>query len=484
MNDTLTDSPTPARRPAAWRRCIRDAVLAGLGVALAGCAVVSSNRPHNRPATAVALAADPAPGDAIAPPPAEAPSDVVVALSFSGGGLRAAAFADGAMQGLAAQPGPPGRNLLQQVGFITSVSGGSLPAAWVGLHGTDSLAEFRRAALLHAGARDDGGNVRNSVSLLRLAGDGLTHWLDDEVFHGATFSGMVAPGRPVVWINATNLNQRLPFAFDRRNFEALCSDIGSFPVADAVAASMAVPLVFSPVVLEKHPDQCTTPLPARLDGDTAPWGDTMLAKATDEALHDYRDITNGRFLKLVDGGLTDNFGLSSIQQSRLLAATPLAPLDEAQALQLRKLLFVVVDGGRRPVVGWNRDVDGPGGLELALASVDAAIDTNMRLSYDNFLVMSRRWQDDLVRWRCARPDAEQERQRARRADWRCEDVQVSVSRISFDDLQPPRASRLHKISTSLTLPQQDVDAVIDAGRDAMLGNGTVLAFSRTLRSEP
>jgi len=237
-------------------------------------------------------------------------------------------------------------------------------------------------------------------------------------------------------------------------------------------------------VLEKHPDQCTTPLPARLDGDTAPWGDTMLAKATDEALHDYRDITNGRFLKLVDGGLTDNFGLSSIQQSRLLAATPLAPLDEAQALQLRKLLFVVVDGGRRPVVGWNRDVDGPGGLELALASVDAAIDTNMRLSYDNFLVMSRRWQDDLVRWRCARPDTEQERQRARRADWRCEDVQVSVSRISFDDLQPPRASRLHKISTSLTLPQQDVDAVIDAGRDAMLGNGTVLAFSRNLRSEP
>ena len=475
----------PAASPASHgHRRIALAALAGLACALAGCAVVTGNVPHNLPAKPVAAVADKTAAGASAPVAADPPSDDVIALSFSGGGLRAAAFADGAMQGLAAQRGVPGRNLLQQVGFITSVSGGSLPAAWVGLHGTDSLDEFRRAALLHAGTQNDGSNVSNSVSLLRLAGDGLTHWLDDEVFHGATFSGMNAPGRPVVWINATNLNQRLPFAFDQLNFDALCSDFGSFPVADAVAASMAVPLLFSPVVLEKHPDQCTTALPTHLEDETAPWGDTMLAKATAEALHDYRDADNGRFLKLVDGGLTDNFGLSSIQQSRLLAGTPLAPLDAAQALQLRRLLFVVVDGGQHPVISWNRDVGGPSGLELAFASVDAAIDTNMRLSYDNFLVMSRRWQDDLVQWRCARPEAELERERALRPDWRCEDVQVAVSRISFDDLDAARAAGLHRISTSLTLSRHDVDAVIEAGRDAMLGNATVQAFARTLHSEP
>ncbi len=464
------------------RRSTR-AVLAGLAFALAGCAVVTGNVPHNQPAKPAVAVAGPPAAAASVPVADHVPPADVVALSFSGGGLRAAAFADGAMQGLAAQPGTPGRNLLQQVGFITSVSGGSLPAAWVGLHGTDSLDEFRRAALLHAGTRNDGSNVSNSVSLLRLAGDGLTHWLDDEVFHGATFSSMSAPGRPMVWINATNLNQRLPFAFDQLNFDALCSDFGSFPVADAVAASMAVPLLFSPVVLEKHPDQCTTPLPRQLGGATSPWGDTMLARATAEALRDYRDADEGRYLKLVDGGLTDNFGLSSIQQSRLLAGTPLAPLDAAQALQLRRLLFVV-DGGQHPVISWDRDVGGPSGLELAFASVDAAIDTNMRLSYDNFLVMSRRWQDDLVAWRCALPDAERERQRTLRPDWRCEDVQVVVSRISFDDLDAARAARLHQISTSLTLSRHDVDAVIEAGRDAMLGNATVQAFARRLHSEP
>ena len=472
----------PARLARRRRRPI--AILAGLGLALAGCAVVESNHPHNQPSAPAPLVLD-APADAAVPAAVVDPaSDDVVALSFSGGGLRAAAFAAGAMQGLAAQPGPTGKNLLQEVSFITSVSGGSLPAAWVGLHGTDSIAEFRRTALLHAGRRDLGPNVRNSVSLLRLAGDGLTQWLDDEVFHGATFAGMNAPGRPVVWINATNLNQRLPFAFEQRNFDALCSDIRTFPVADAVAASMAVPLVFSPVVLEKHPERCTTSLPEPGDGANAAWGDTMLAKATASALKDYRDVANGRYLKLVDGGLTDNFGLSSIQQSRLLAGTPLAPLSETQALRIRRLLFVVVDGGQRPAVTWNRGIDGPSGFDLAFASVDAAIDTNMRLSYDNFLASSKRWREDLVDWRCTRSESDQDGQRARRADWRCDDVQISVSRISFDDLVPPRAFRLHQISTSLTLPQQDIDTVIEAGRDAMVRNGTVQAFSLSLRSEP
>ena len=479
----IGDGRIPLRSPAGAVRRAAGALLACLAAALAGCAVVSSNHPHNLPADDATIAPAAA-ASAVAPALASARSEDVVALSFSGGGLRAAAFAAGAMQGLATQAGPSGRTLLQQVSFITSVSGGALPAAWVGLHGTESLAEFRRTALLHAGPGDLGSEVRNSVSLLRLAGDGLTSWLDAEVFHGATFAGMGAPGRPAVWINATNLNQRLPFSFDRRTFDALCSDLGSYPVADAVAASMAVPLVFSPVVLEKHPEHCSKPLPVIGEGEQADWGDTMLAKATTEALQDYRDVENGRFLKLVDGGLTDNFGLSSIQESRLLAGTPLAPLNEAQAMRIRRLLFVVVDGGRRGAVGWTHGIDGPAGLELAFASVDAAIDTNMRLSYDNFLVMSRRWKDDLATWRCARPDDEQQQQRALRADWRCEDVQIWVSRISFDDLVPPRAFRLHQISTSLTMSEKEVDDVIEAGHDAMQRNGMVQEFSRAVSGPP
>lgn len=448
-----------------------------MSLVLAGCAAISGNQAHN--AASVARSPDQAP-QAITiatPEQAQDESDDIIAMSFSGGGWRAAAFSLGALQGLASLPGPSGRSLLKQVRFITAVSGGSLTGAWVGLNGTDSLAEFRKIALLHGGKHELRSGLLNTVSLLRLAGDGLPAWLDDEVFHGATFSSMRNADHPVVWINATNLNQRLPFVFTRPTFDALCSDLDTYPVADAVAASMAVPLVFSPVVLEKHPEQCATWLPKLSNGASSTSKATLLTDSTRSALTDYRDLDTGRYVKLVDGGLTDNFGLSSIPQMRLLTGSPLTPLSEAEALHVKRLMFIVVDGGRRPAVSWSRGIGGPGGFDLALASIDAAIDTNMRLSYDNFVSTSRQWQDDIVAWRCGRPDTEQEQQRLRRANWRCDDVKVSIERISFDSLPADRAQQLHAISTSLTLPPEDLDSVIAAGNDAARDSPIVQSFS-------
>lgn len=448
-----------------------------MSFALSGCAVIGSNQPHNQVLRAESPVSVDVSGELAAT--TEPTPDDVVALSFSGGGLRASAFSLGALQGLAALPGPSDRNLLQQVRFITTVSGGSLTGAWVGLNGIDSLDEFRRTALLHAGKHALQSSVLNSVSMMRLAGGGLSHWLDEEVFHGATFASMSDPGRPVVWINATNLNQRLPFVFNQPTFDALCSSIDSYPVSEAVAASMAVPLLFAPVVLEKH---CNAASPVWSASRSLAPGDTLMARAVQDSLIDYRETESGRYVKLVDGGLTDNLGLSSIEQMRLLTGSPMAPFSDAAALRMRRLLFVVVDSGRRPAVTWNRVVGGPGTLDLMLASIDAAINMNMRLSYDNFAGMTRRWRDDIVAWRCSRSEAEQRRERMHRIEWRCDDVQVSVSRISFDDLTPEQAQQLHDVPTSLTLPQQDVDAVIAAGKDAMQRNAVVRNFSRAVNA--
>jgi len=474
--------------PHHWRpRSGAPRALAGaLALCLAGCAVVMDNQPRNRPWAPAQADGRVASTTSALPQAGPLADETVVALSFSGGGARAAAFALGALHGLDTAPAGNGRSLLAHVGFITSVSGGSMTAAWVGLHGTGALDEFRRVALLRDSEQGLRASLLNPVNLLRLAAGGLNdrstfqRWLDDEVFHGATFAQMSQPGRPVVWINATNLRQRIAFPFHQRAFDALCSDLASYPVAEAVAASMAVPLVFAPVVLEKHPEQCGGPLPDWVDSYSLAFGETMLAQSLLTALHDFRDTRTGRYVKLVDGGLTDNFGLTSIQQSRLLMGTPHAPFSEADALRVRRLLFLVVDGGRRPAVDWNRGVDGPGGLDLALAAIDAAIDTNVRLSYDSFLPMVRRWQDDVIRWRCALPAAVQQQQRDQRAHWRCDDVQFGITRIGFDDLGPQRAAALHAVSTRLSLPAADVDALIAAGREAVGANWQVRLFSQLL----
>jgi NTE family protein len=68
-------------------------------------------------------------------------------MSFSGGGTRAAALADGALRTLAATevPGTAGRvPLASQIDVVSSVSGGSVTAAYFALTGTDGLRDFEQ----------------------------------------------------------------------------------------------------------------------------------------------------------------------------------------------------------------------------------------------------------------------------------------------------------------------------------------------------
>lgn len=455
-----------ARRPALWA-----ITLAAL---LTACATGADGEPRNQ-----ALSAHRSTPPAATLDLRDTLVENTVMLSFSGGGARAAAFALGALQGLDTLPNGEGGTQLDQVRFITSVSGGSMTAAYFGLHGKAGLPAFRQRALLGDGEAVLRTSLFNPRNVWRLFSGGLNDrstlptWLDQEVFQGATFAQMSQAGRPVVWINATNLSQRIAFPFHHRAFEALCSDLSSFPVSEAVAASMAVPVLFDPIVLAKHPEGCQAPLPEWVDGYGLAMGESMLSKSLMHTLHDFRDASRGRYVKLVDGGLSDNFGLSSIQQSKLLMGTPHAPWSERDVLRIRNLLFVVVDGGQQPSGNLSQRLSGPNGVDLAMAAIDAAIDTNVRLSYDSFVQMIRRWQDDTIRHRCHLAEAEQQRIMAQQPGWRCDDVRFSVTRLSFTDLDAARAQTLNSIPTRLKLPEGDIDALIQAGQETVTQNLTV-----------
>ena len=77
--------------------------------------------------------------------------DMVVALSFSGGGTRAAAFSYGVLQGFE-QTRVPTRSgpvsLLDRLDFLSGVSGGSILAAYYGLKGREGYADFKERFLL------------------------------------------------------------------------------------------------------------------------------------------------------------------------------------------------------------------------------------------------------------------------------------------------------------------------------------------------
>jgi NTE family protein len=445
---------------------------------LAGCAHVT-NLPLNQPVSDIhaGLGA----GNLLRDSPS-ANDDLMVGLAFSGGGMRAAAFSFGVLKEIArTDVTVRGRRvaLIDQIDFVTGVSGGAVPAAYFGLKRRAALDDFRERFLI----RDAEESLRTTVSLgniSRAVSGGINEdtrfrsWLDENLFEGATFAQLLTERRPRIWINATDIYNGTPFVFGKTAFSAICSDLANYPVANAVAASAAVPLVFAPVVLEAFPDRCNPPLPDWItkarDNPNAP----PLLRAYALGVGRYRDGTV-KYIKLLDGGLVDNFGLSGFTIGRESSEVPYGPLTQSQAARLRRVLFLTVDAGQAPQGDWARQLEGPSGADLVNAVTGAALYANVRASYTAFQATMENWRGALVRWRCALPPATFLKLRGGGpAD--CRDLKIYVGRIGFDQLGAERAARLAAVETRFKLPVETVDELIAAGGEALAHHPTYRAF--------
>ena len=456
--------------------------LIGATFALGACATVH-NLPLNTPS------ANPFAGTLIqAAQAAERKDDsggTVVGLAFSGGGTRAAAFAYGVLKQMERTPTPHigGRDLLDHVGIVSGVSGGSVIAAYYGLKGRAALADFREQFLTQDVMAALNTDV-NIVNINRALGGGVNtdnrmrDWLNAHLFHGATFSRLIAH-RPITLINATDIYNRTPFLFAPVTFAAMCSDIADYPVAGAVAASSAVPGVFAPVVIESFHGKCKTPLPPTVVEAASKPGESPLVYSFAQGLQRAHS-GQVKYIKLLDGGLVDNYGLSGLTIARAASGTPYGPLQPREAVNLRRLLFVVVDAGIGPQGDWSQTVEGPSGKELVGAVMDAMLDANKRSSYAAFQATMNDWRNELVRWRCGLKSAEVARLRGKGGRWSCRDVKFTIARVSFEQLDAARAKQLNEVPTSFTLPAASVDELTQAGADALKANPAYVSFVRGL----
>src|SRR6516165_1622617 len=416
--------------------------------------------------------------------------DMVVALSFSGGGTRAAAFSYGVLEGFE-QTRVPTRtgaaSLLDRLDFLSGVSGGSILAAYYGLKGHAAMADFRQRFLLvnaeEALQTDLSlGNVARGLSGGVNDATKFPVWLDAHLYGQATFKDLLRRPRPRIWINAADIYDRTTFIFAPVTFSALCSDLASYPVSLAVGASAAVPVVFAPIVIQNYHGSCSTPLPAwvarvRNDPNASP-----LIKSYADALERYRSGAIN-YVKLLDGGLVDNYGLAGFTVARLAANTPFGPLAPQQAVKLRRFLFLVVDSGRAPSGQWAQTVPGPSGVDLIMATSDTATESGAIGSYSAFDATMSDWRKTLVSWRCGLSEADRHRFGAP-PGWSCRDVEFFIGKISFDALGPDRAAALNRVETRFALPPDQIDMLITAGRDALSTNPKFRAFVTSLGRAP
>jgi NTE family protein len=176
-----------------------------------------------------------------------------VCLVFSGGGTRAAAFSYGIMEKLRdtkiVWQGVT-KSLLDEVDCISSVSGGSFTAAYYGLFGEQIFSDFRTHFLERNVQGELLGKALAPTNWLRLASptfsriDLAAELYDEVLFKGKTFNDLIdRKKRPYVMINSTNLANGDGFQFTQDQFDFIGSDLATYPVSRAVAASSAFPFL-------------------------------------------------------------------------------------------------------------------------------------------------------------------------------------------------------------------------------------------------
>jgi NTE family protein len=455
----------------------RKTLLLAAALALAACA--AWNPPINTPRSTANAEAE--------TPPASGDGEVWVGLAFSGGGMRASAFAFGMTEALRAVDTGTPNGLLDQVRLVSGVSGGSVTAAQLGYGGPAGLIGYRERYLVTDAEKYMANSPINPLTIIRGLSGGangratFARYLDEVLFHKATFGDLAAKSRIATWINATDMGNAVPFLFSAETFDALCSDLSSFPLSEAVAASAAFPLVFSPVVLQAHQGTCTYVAPDWLTAARFNPEASSAMRAHAKALESYADPARVKFVKLLDGGVTDNFGTTGLAVARARAATPHSPLSAAEAVRLKRLLFLVADAGVQSEHDWTQKIPGPGGVKLGMAIAQASLAAATRSGYDAMRGELRRWHEELIDWRCALSQAEVRRLRGSLAGWDCADVKLFVGQANFDGVDPAMREELDRIPTRLRLKTEEVDLAIAAGiaatRASSEFNGFVAALS-------
>jgi NTE family protein len=115
-------------------------------------------------------------------------------------------------------------------------------------------------------------------------------------------------------------------------------------------------------------------------------------------------------------------------------------------------------------------------MDMVNAISDTAIQSNVRANFETFRQTFRIWREELVRWRCSLSLASVQKLRGTLAGWHCRDVEFFIGEISFDQLGPERLKALNAVPTRFKLPQDQVDMLVAAGRDALRENDVFRRF--------
>lgn len=379
--------------------------------------------------------------------------DVLLILSFSGGGTRAAALSYGVLKELRDTTfivDGHQKKLLDEVDTISSVSGGSFTAAYYGLFGDQIFDDYEHVFLKQNVQKILIHGLLNPLNWYYFLTTGFDRsalaieYYDKYIFRKCTFTNLQNKKGPFIQINATDLGTGQPFRFTQDMFDYLCSDLSGYKIARAVAASSAVPVAFAPIALANFPG-CEKVSQERKkiikDEEIA---DGRIQKIVRD-YSTYLDKNNRRYIHLVDGGISDNLGVHSVYDHiEILGGARIAA--KKLGIKIPKYLaIIIVNAQTNPTKTIELSDDEPEILEV----IDAVTDTQMHRYNLETISMAHK---NLIRW-------------AQELSTSDKIIKPYFIEISFESIHSmPERRFYNNIATSLALPANQVNKLINEGR--------------------
>lgn len=287
---------------------------------------------------------------------------LLLILAFSGGGTRAAALSYGVLEALKQVEVPfkqptgseikstnRAHSMLDEVDFISSVSGGSFTAAYYGLHGKKIFDDFRERFLTYPVQRGllmrvllAPPNWFRLMSRNFGKSDLAAEYYDKILFDGATFGDIDHDG-PMIRIQATDMANDFAFSFTPPQFGLLCANLEQFPVSRAVAASAAFPGPFTPITLRNYAGQCGMVTPEWIERALKEKETYSRDYHTARKMAAYLDAENRQYIHLMDGGIIDNLGVRGPTEILSLAGDIEQIRESMEITEARRVAIVVVN---------------------------------------------------------------------------------------------------------------------------------------------
>jgi NTE family protein len=403
-----------------------------------------------------------------------------VALAFSGGGTRAAAFSYGVLEALrdtTIQWEGKERRLLDEVDTISSVSGGSFTAAYYGLFGDRIFEDFQEKFLY----RDVEGYLKGVLwkpwtwfsigSSLFGRSDYAAEYYDEILFEGKTFSDMRSTNGPFIQINATEVSTGTQFTFIQNQFDILCSDLDSYPVSRAAAASSAVPVLFSSITLNNNYGDC--------DYEPPPWLNAVLndpdplsrRRYIAEKYAQWLDRESYPYLHLYDGGLTDNLGIRPLINRMTMAGSSLALAKNTGKEDVKRAVIIIVNAQAESKVHFSKLANPVPLLDTIMGATSIPLN---EYTFESLVTTKRaleEFKNNFAQARCAELVNKGEDSKG------CDEFKYDLIVIDLDNiLDKVKRKRLKHLPTSFVLKPNEVDELREAAKEIIGGSESFQKF--------